>query len=254
MALPLAVPLVLGGASAATRLAKGFFGLFSSIKKDRAANEILKNTKRPIYNRPEEINDVANLAASELSSNDTVDFVKTNAESGLSQGIDAILKSGGTADFSTIMNKYGQDLNQAAATVLLDRSRRVANYNNAVYNVAKAKDAEFMYNKDAPFKDNMQRVGQLKAESAKEKASFFTETSGALADMATAFSKPGKYGGKGGGAAAVESAAQTNVPQFFTPPTSVDPPVELPHWSTTTAQTEPDQMLDWVRMYEGRTE
>lgn len=195
----MALPVALGVASSVVQAGRGIFGLISSIRKNREARKILRNTKRPVYNRQREVDEVYDLAANDLAANDVRDYVTNQAGTGLSQAIDAIIKSGGAADFQTIYSNYGDTLERGAMMVSQDRSRRIANYNNAAYNLAKAKDTEFQYNKDAPFKDAMRRANALKGESAKELNSFFENTSGALANAAIAFTKPGDNGLDGTG-------------------------------------------------------
>lgn len=173
---------------------KSIYDLFDSIHKNREANKIYRTTKRPVYNRPGEIDDVYNTAASEINNTAASDGMERQASQGLSDGIDAVLKSGNGADFNTIYNNYGKNLNNALAIQNQQRAQRIASYNNAAYNFGKAKDTEFQFNKVAPYMDAMQRAALLKEQGAKALADSFTNVAGAASNFALSQEKPGKYG------------------------------------------------------------
>lgn len=183
-----------GVVSTAFQFGKGIYDLFDKVKKDREADKIYRNTKRPVYNRQSEIDDVYNIAGSEVNNTALVDSMERQAGQGLSAGIDAVLKSGDGADFSTIYNSYGNSLNQALQIQQQDRARKIAAYNNSAYNLAKAKDTEFQYNRAAPYADKMQQAALLKSQGAKAGADAFTNFSGAFANLGTMTEKPGQYG------------------------------------------------------------
>lgn len=199
-------------ASAAIQFGKGIFDLADSIRKKRAANRLERRTNRPVYNMPEEIRAAAELAESEVNNSSVADFYTQNASQGLSQGIDAILKSGGAADFSTINNSYGAQLRAALNTLNQDRAKKIAAVQEANYAVAKAKDTEFQYNKHAPYADAKQRIAELRKQAADAKAGFFTNTSGALANIATMGKKPDAFDKNGADGATNENQITTVLP------------------------------------------
>lgn len=195
---------VVGAASAALGIIGGIGGLFGSIKKNREAKKIKKQaedlrkrTVRPVYNIQDEVKEVADLAESELQNNSIADRAMNDARLSLSQGIDAILKSGGRADFSTINSNYGNILKSVVQQLNVDRSRKIAGYNEAAYNLAKAKDTEFQYNKAAPFADRMQLAAKLDEQAAALRKDAQQQTANSLGTIigsgsafATAFNSP----------------------------------------------------------------
>lgn len=216
-------------AASVVQVGKGVYDVFDSARKNNEAKKIYKDTKRPVYNRQKEIDEVANLTASEIQNTTLADSYERQAQQGLSQGIDAVLKSGGKADFSSIYGNYGTSMDRALQQLTRERAGKIAANNTAQYNLAKAKDTEWQYNVDAPYKDAMKRAAQLKEQAAKAKADAFTNIAGGISNFGISQLKPGE-GGKGGGGVPVSNTAaavsnQIN-PTVFTYPgiTEADSP------------------------------
>lgn len=183
-------------AAAAVQIGKGVYDAFDAARKNKESNKIRKETKRPINNRQTEIDDIANLTTSEVQNTTLADSLERQSEQGLSQGIDAVLKSGGKADFSTIYSNYGSSMDRAIQQQARDRSAKIAAANTAKYNLAKAKDTEWQYNVDAPYKDAMKMAAMLKEQAAKAKADAFTNIAGGFSNLGTSMLKPGEGGKK----------------------------------------------------------
>ena len=180
--------------SAGLGVAATAYNVVDSVNKNNAAKKIGESNARPIYNAPEEIDQVKQLAASEVNNTFLEDSVLRTLGQSQSQGIDAILKSGGKADFSTIHSSYGNNLTAALQMLYKDRDQKVATLNNAAYNSGQSKDAEFQYNQDAPFKDRKQQEAILRNQSAQAAAQAFNMAASTVSNYATANTKPGDYG------------------------------------------------------------
>lgn len=170
------------------------YKIYDSIRKNAQANKIERNNVRPTYNRPREVDDVYSLASSELGNNDAENFAAQALSQNESNGIDAILKSGGKADFGVIHNTYGNQLSGLLSQISKNRDQKIATYNNAAYNLGQAKDAEFMYNKDAPYKDQKQREAQLRGGAENSLNEAFGLAAGGISNYGIAKDKPGQYG------------------------------------------------------------
>lgn len=191
--------MLAGNAAIATQAAKGIFDFADSIIKNRAAAKIYKNNKRPVYNRPGEIDDVYYSTLSELQNSDQEAFGSQSLDRGLATSIDALMKTGSGFDFGTVYNTYGNQLRGLTQQLQADRAAKLGAYYNAAYNLGKAKDTEFQYNKDAPFKDAMQQAAALKQQGAQAQASGFTNLSGAFSNYATSRLKSNVPENQGGG-------------------------------------------------------
>lgn len=183
--MPDSNPLSAGASAGVSGLTAGY-KIFDSIRKSNAANTINAETKRPIYNHSSLVDDAYNTAESEVNNTQEQDLGTQQLDNGLSGGIDAILKSGGKADFSTIYNNYGTQMKGLLATLSKSRDSRIAAANNAAYNLAAAKDAEFQYNQDAPFKDAKQREALLRQQSAQSLNEGLSDFAGGVGNALTA--------------------------------------------------------------------
>lgn len=190
------------------------YNIYKSAKKNSAANKIAESTKRPVYNAPREINDAYNLSLADANDTSMQDFATDALGQNEANGIDAILKSGGKADFGVIHGTYGNNLKAILAEINKNRSAKMAAVYNAAYNNAQAKDAEFSYNEDAPFKDLKQKEGVLRQEAAQYEADAFKTVSQGISNVAHFKLKPGDYG--------------DDNPSFETVPQKVVTNVELP--------------------------
>ena len=170
------------------------YKLFDSVRKNKQAKNIERNTKRPVYNRPGEIDDVYNIAASEVDNTAMKDFATDQANQTFTAGVDAILKSGGKADFATIYNTYGNTLKSLSYALSKERDAKIAAFNNAAYNKAKAKDTEFQYNKDAPYKDAMQKAAALRGQGEQSKNEAISLLGAGVSNYLIANARPGEYG------------------------------------------------------------
>lgn len=179
----------------ATLVGSGY-KIYDSARKNSQANKIEAANKRPIYNKPKEIGDAYNVATSEVGDTTLQDFATDSLGQNEANGIDAILKSGGKADFGVIHGTYGTQLKGMLATLAMNRDQKIAAYNNAAYNLAKSKDTEFQYNQDAPFKDAKQQEGLLKQQAEQDKMDAINTITSTAVSLATANIKPGQYGSK----------------------------------------------------------
>ena len=170
------------------------YNIYKSAKKNSAANKIAESTKRPVYNAPREINDVYNVSLADANDTGMQDFATDALGQNEASGIDAILKSGGKADFGVIHGTYGNQLKSVLAEINKNRSAKMAAVYNAAYNNAQAKDAEFSYNEDAPFKDLKQKEGVLRQEGAQYEADAFKTASQGVSDVGNILLHPGAYG------------------------------------------------------------
>ena len=215
-----------GGGLSPTMALGATYKIFDSIRKNRQANEIGRNTVRPVYQRGSEIDDVYNLSASELGNNQQQDFVAQQLEQSQSAGIDAILKSGGKADFGVINNAYGSQFQAALSNVSRARDQKIANYNNAAYSLAKAKDAEFQYNKDAPYKDAKQAEAQLRQQGEQAKNEAISIAAGMEANSKIGNLAPGQYGSdqvtQGAGQVGASVGGYGNTQRIQYDPTALD--------------------------------
>jgi hypothetical protein len=177
---------------AGTSLLSGAYSIYNSVRKNAAAKKLEQQNLRPVFNRAGEIDQVYNVAASELGNTAAQDFASKQMDRSLSAGIDAILKSGGSADFETIQGTYGKQLDAALQQIMTQRDRQMAAYSNAAYNLATAKDTEFQYNKDAPYKDKMQQASQLRQEAAQSARDAQNAFIGGAANYGIATSTPGR--------------------------------------------------------------
>ena len=212
------------------------YNIYNSAHKESQAKKLAAANKRPVFNPDGSIQQVYDLALSDASNTGLQDFGAQQLEQQQSQGIDAILKSGGKADYATISNAYGSQLNGLLATLSKNRDQKIAAVNNAAYNVAKSKDAAFQYNQDAPYKDNLQAVAQLKQESAQSLADGISAAASTAANYLTATTKPGNYGDKNTGNTG-ERVAPAAVSTIDTPSSqSLAAPAYNPIGATTTTK------------------
>lgn len=170
-------------------------GAHDSAQKKKAAKELTANTRRPYYNKPKEIDDVYNLNASEINDTGLQDYATQISGQSEANGIDAILKSGGKADFSTIHNAFGSQLGQALQAIKSQRANNIAKFNESAYAKGKASDTEFTYNQDEPYRNSRQLAALLQTEAAAEDANTTQNAvNGAISlasNYATATTSPG---------------------------------------------------------------
>lgn len=180
--------------SAGVGVVSAGYSVYNSAHKASQAKKLAASNLRPIYKPDGSIQDVYNLNAQNIDDTRLLDYGTNEAQQGLSSGIDAILKSGGRADFQTINNNYGSELKSIIAQTDARRDARIATFNNAAYNKAQSSDAAFEYNQDAPFKDKKQQEAELRKESAQATADAITTAAGTVANYGTATNAPGQYG------------------------------------------------------------
>lgn len=167
------------------------YKIYDSAQKKKQAKRIEKNTVRPVYNKPGEVNDVYDLAASEVNDTWMQDYVTQRTSQSEANGIDAILKSGGKADFATIHNTFGSQLGQMLQQLKVNRANNIAAFNNAAYAKGRASDTEFQYNQDAPYKDAMQLKALLLTQSEQSKADAVNMAATGVANYGVATLSPG---------------------------------------------------------------
>lgn len=181
-------------AAAAVGLATTGYKIYDSAHKASQAKKLAATNKRPVFKADGSIGEVYDLATSEVNNTGLQDYATRQLEQNQSSGIDAILKSGGKADFSTIHNQFGSQLQSAIAMIAKDRAQKIATFNNAAYNKAQSKDAEFSYNQDAPYKDIKQQEAQLRQQAEQSKADAFSAAASTVSNYLTAKTKPGENG------------------------------------------------------------
>lgn len=167
------------------------YKIYDSAHKSSQAKKLAAANKRPVFKADGSIQEVYDLATSEVNNTRVEDYATRQLEQSQSSGIDAILKSGGKADFGTVHNQFGGQLQAAITMIGRDRAQKVASLNNAAYAKAQSKDAEFSYNRDAPFKDLKQQEAQLRQQSEQSKADAFSAASSTVGGYLTATLKPG---------------------------------------------------------------
>ena len=145
------------------------YKIYDSARKNSQAKKLAATNKRPVFNADGSIAEIKEMAASEINNGVVQDYGTRQLEQGQASGIDAILKSGGKADFGTIHGQYGNALQGLIASVNRERSAKLAAYSNAAYNYSQSRDAEFSYNQDAPFKDLKQQEALLRTQSEQSK-------------------------------------------------------------------------------------
>lgn len=181
-------------AAAAVGLATTGYKIYDSAHKASQAKKLAAANKRPVFKADGSIGEVYDLATSEVNNTGLQDYATRQLEQNQSSGIDAILKSGGKADFSTIHNQFGSQLQSAIAMIAKDRAQKIATFNNAAYNKAQSRDAEFSYNQDAPYKDIKQQEAQLRQQAEQSKADAFSAAASTVSNYLTATTKPGQDG------------------------------------------------------------
>lgn len=179
-------------------LAVGAYKIYDSIRKNSKANRLAKENKRPVFNADGSIRQVYDTSLSELNSNYEKDFINQELQQNQAAGIEAILQSGGKADFETIKGQFGRGLTNGLSQIQMARDRKIANYNNAAYNLANSANSEFQYNRDAPYKDNKQLEAQFRQGSANSLNEGISDVVAGIADYGIANSKAGQYGKVGG--------------------------------------------------------
>ena len=208
------------GIAVGTSIAGAGYKIFDSVKKDKQADKIAAANQRPVYDHPEEIDQVYDVAASEVNNTLEEDLATQQLQLNASDSIDAILKSGGRADFGVINGTYGNQLRAMIASLAAKRDARIAAYNTAAYNKAKAKDAEFSYNEDAPFKDAKEQEALLRQQGEQSKMAGINGIIGVASDLATGNLKPGQYG--------TQAPPPSVGPELRAPAPTIAAPVTIP--------------------------
>lgn len=168
------------------------YKIYDSARKSSQAKKLAASNQRPVYNPDGSIREVYDLATNEVQNPAMQDFISSQLEQGQSNGIDAILKSGGRADFGVVNQQYGNQLRQSVADLMRSRDAKIAAQANAAYNLARSKDTAFSYNKDAPYKDLKQQEAQLRQQSEQSKADAISTAASTVANYGIATSKPGE--------------------------------------------------------------
>lgn len=189
----MSMALIAGGVT----VAAAGYKVYDTAHKNSQAKKLAASNKRPVYNADGTIREVYDIAAANLDNTSLLDYGTNQLEQGQFAGIDAILKSGGRADFGTINNAYGSNLKALIAQMDAKRDQRVATYNNAAYNLSQSRDAEFQYNQDAPFKDKKQQEAMLRQQAEQSKNEAISLAGSAVANYGIATTKPGQYGTTG---------------------------------------------------------
>lgn len=210
--------LIVGGATLT-------YSIINSASKNKKAKKLAKQNKRPVFTADGRIEDVYNLTQSEMSNPQLQDYATQQTGQTASNAIDAILKSGGKADFATIQGQYGAQLSPLLQSMAADRANKIASYGNAAYSAARSKDTEFQYNKDAPFKDTQQQIAALRAEAAQAQRDAVNTAASTASNYGIMTSKAGQYGDK----ATQENKKLSGANQLAAVPVSYQPqlPSEL---------------------------
>lgn len=167
------------------------YSVYNSAHKASQAKKLAASNVRPVFKPDGSIDDVLTLSASNINNDRLLDYGANQIQQNESSGIDAILKSGGKADFQTINNSYGSNIKAVIASADAAKDARIAAFNNAAYNKAKSADASFQYNEDAPYKDTKQQEASLRAEAEQSKMDAISGAATTVANYGTMTIKPG---------------------------------------------------------------
>lgn len=236
--------------AAGVGVASAGYSLYKGVKKSAQAKKLAATNVRPVFNADGSIKEVRNLALNEYNSNYERDFTSQELHQNQMEGIDAILKSGGKADFDTIQGTFGKGLQQGLNQIMMGRDRKIANLNNAQYAFAQSKDTEFQYNQDAPFKDTKQQEAALRQESQQEIADGISGIASSVSNYGVSTTKPGNYGKTG--KVSPEQAPKATAAAWRTPASNTmtgppawvlnaaKPPVPPPHTENYNMHTPPE--------------
>lgn len=158
---------------AAAGLAMGAFQMASANKKSNAAKRLAANNIRPTYQIPE--GEYENLAlargrASEGLGDASKQFYTENAQEGLNNSLNAILKGGG--DVNTVGSSFESYLDGLSRLSLLDDQQKINNINMIIQQnqrMTDQKDKAFQFNEYAPFADTAAAVYNMQSAAANEK-------------------------------------------------------------------------------------
>lgn len=148
--MPLTASLVVSGISALGKTGVGIEQLIHS-KKLADAN------KRPTFNIQDEYfnnRDIAENMAQHGLTDKSLDFYRTNAERGLTSGIDATLQGGGGVNqIQNLFDNETQSLNQISAKDAEQQNANIKYFMDANKDLAGQKTQAWVLNKYEPFKD-----------------------------------------------------------------------------------------------------
>lgn len=157
MPLPLAIPLIMGGLQTAQ-------GVMQKIK----AAKLAKRNPRPKLKDNKFLNDQYQLTGSYAGTGLTAgakDLMVTNNDRNQSSALDALLKTGGSANLVGDIYSSGQDALRGLA--LAEDQARVNNMNRYLGVVGKKSEEErdqFFVNEYAPWKDQAKLISELSTQ------------------------------------------------------------------------------------------
>lgn len=162
-------------------------------QKQKAAQALAAANPRPVYNIPEtefQNQSLLENRASQGLSDESLGFLKQNADRGLSSSINAILRSGGTANqIGGLDNNYNNAITQSA---LLDDQAKSQNLAALVAHTSRMSDnydKAFQVNQYGPYADKAQAAKLLQGQGA-------LQQSQAVGNLASVGSSVGNILGK----------------------------------------------------------
>lgn len=157
---PMTIAMLAGGA------VQTVSGLFGQGKAKKLASEV-----RPEYQMAQGIIDNQALTESMASqglSDASLQLYTTNAQRGLTRGVDAILRGGGNVNMiSDLQQGYDDGLSQLAVADEQARFRNINNYLSANTALAAEQDKAWQINKYAPWADKQKLAAEMKANADK---------------------------------------------------------------------------------------
>lgn len=182
--------LIAGGVT----VAGAGYKIYDTAHKNSVANQMAKTNKRPVYNPDGTVKYVYDMAAANLSDTGLQDYGQRQIEQRQSDAIDAVLKSGGKADFNVIHSTYGNDIQSLLANIEREKAQRIAAFNNAAYNKQQQQDTTFQVNQLDPYKDQKQAEALLRQQAEQSKNEAISTVSSAVGNYGITTSQPGQYG------------------------------------------------------------
>lgn len=177
--------LIAAGAQAAAGVAQAVSGMFQNAK----AKKIAAKNPRPKYYIPKAVKDNQSLIESKagqgMSDAARNTFIQEQ-ERGLTAGIEAILKGGGSVN--NIADIYGNYSSGVARMSIIDDEMRAANIRNMIAQnneMASFKDKEWQINVFAPYADKAQAAAALKKQGSDNLWKGINTVTSAAANYAT---------------------------------------------------------------------
>lgn len=203
---PLTASLILAGGKAA-------LGGYQAYKGKKLADQ----TQRPYYEIPEAVKEQLKLAKAQSIGTRLPgqSAIEENIEGSGESAIRAAQESANNpaalmATISAINANKNQSLQQLGVQGAQMQQQNQANLQNVLGNVAQEQKAQFMYNKDEPYRNTAAAAEALKGAGIQNIQSGLMDAGGIAAKAYSNQNLEGLLGKKGSGAAGTNSALNTN--------------------------------------------